>query len=211
MRMMIAATMAIAKLQMTPAIETQKFATRLLRQRKGLTGVGLAHPINGAFIKKAIAGKRSVPIGSTCASGFNEIRPCNRARSSPKKFEVQACADSWTDKEKISATMKKRNSKMRLLSKSCLRWITRAQIRPKSHKLRAANYTQLHSSPQPSRPLAQRRAPPHSFRPLPVPRSRHQQKFSPPPGGLSAPPPHTDFLRDQTPIPEAAPGRERRP
>src|ERR1041384_3032632 len=93
------------KLQITPAIETQKFATRLFRQRKGLTGVGLAQPINGAPVKNAIAGNNKVPIGSTWAIGFSEMRPCRRAKSSPQTFDVHACADSWTEREKISAPM----------------------------------------------------------------------------------------------------------
>src|SRR5437588_6340883 len=105
MRIMTPAIIASAKLQITPAIETQKFATRLLRQLNGLTGVGLAQPINGAPVKNAIAGNSKVPIGSTCAIGLRLMRPCKRAKSSPKKFDVHACADSCTDSEKISATM----------------------------------------------------------------------------------------------------------
>src|SRR6266849_1230805 len=93
-RIMIPATIAMMKLQITPAAETQKFATRLFRQRNGFTGVGLAHPIKGAPVKKAIAGNNKVPIGSTCAKGLSVMRPCNLARSSPKWLDVHACADS---------------------------------------------------------------------------------------------------------------------
>src|SRR5712692_1955962 len=35
------ATIAMMKLQITPAAETQRLATRLFRQRRGFTGVGL--------------------------------------------------------------------------------------------------------------------------------------------------------------------------
>ena len=56
---------AIMKLLIAPAADTQKFATRLFRHLKGLTGVGLAQPIRGAPVKNAIAGNSRVPIGST--------------------------------------------------------------------------------------------------------------------------------------------------
>src|SRR5687768_15800183 len=94
MRMPIPEIMAMMKLQITPAAETQRFATRLFRQRNGFTGVGLAQPIKGACVKKAMAGKSSVPIGSTCDAGFKLIRPCDFARSSPNRFDIQAWADS---------------------------------------------------------------------------------------------------------------------
>src|SRR6266542_1519477 len=46
------------------------------------------------------------------------MRPCNRARSSPNLFDIHACADSWTDKEKINATMNRMNCPTALLSMS---------------------------------------------------------------------------------------------
>src|SRR5882724_3413864 len=91
---MIPATNAMMKLLIAPAADTQKLATRLLRHLSGLTGVGLAQPISGAPVKKAIAGKSKVPIGSTCETGFRLMRPCKRARSSPNLFDIQAWADS---------------------------------------------------------------------------------------------------------------------
>src|SRR6266403_2909426 len=94
MRIIIPATIAIMKLQLTPAIDTQKFATRLSLQRKGFTGVGFAQPISGAPVKKEMAGNNNVPMGSTCTIGFRLIRPCSLARSSPKQIDVQAGADS---------------------------------------------------------------------------------------------------------------------
>ncbi len=109
---------AMMALLIIPAAETQKLATRLLRHRNGLTGVGFAQPINGAPVKNAIAGNRRVPMGSTCAAGFRLMRPCNRARSSPNLFDIHACADSWTDNEKINATMNRMNCPTALLSMS---------------------------------------------------------------------------------------------
>src|SRR3977135_3147267 len=104
-RMMIPATIAMIKLQMTPAMDTEKFATRLSLQRKGFTGVGFAQPNKGAPVKKESAGNNNVPMGSTCTAGFRLIRPNNLAVSSPKWSDVQACADSCTESEKISATI----------------------------------------------------------------------------------------------------------
>jgi hypothetical protein len=46
-RMAIPAIIAMMKLQITPAADTQKFATRLSRQARGFTGVAFAHPSIG--------------------------------------------------------------------------------------------------------------------------------------------------------------------
>ena len=51
-----------------------------------------------------MSGKRIVPIGSMWTAGLSEIRPCSRPVSSPKRSEVQACAASWNESEKSSAT-----------------------------------------------------------------------------------------------------------
>src|SRR5207302_4482888 len=61
-RIRIPAIIAMIKLQITPAAETQKLATRLLRHRNGFTGVGLAQPSTFAWVKNAIAGNSNVPI-----------------------------------------------------------------------------------------------------------------------------------------------------
>src|SRR5262245_15711004 len=94
------AAIAINALLITPAADTQKFATRLFCHFSGFTGVGLAQPIMGMWVKKAKAGNNRVPMGSTCAAGFNVILPCKRAKSSPNRLDIQACADSWTESEK---------------------------------------------------------------------------------------------------------------
>src|ERR1051326_4173569 len=74
-----------------PAIDTMMFATSLLRQRSGFTGVGLPQPISGMAASgllmwarmNIMIGINSVPIGCVCATGFNVIRPNRYAVSSP--------------------------------------------------------------------------------------------------------------------------------
>ena len=44
----------------------------------------------------AISGSNTVPTGSMCLMGFSVIRPSMRAVGSPRRFAIQACADSWT-------------------------------------------------------------------------------------------------------------------
>jgi len=68
-------------------------------------GVGRAQPSKGACVKKAIAGKSSVPMGSTWVTRFSEMRPCDRARSSPNLLDIHAWPASCSDSEKTSATM----------------------------------------------------------------------------------------------------------
>ena len=41
------------------------------------------------------SGRMTVPIQSTCASGFSVTRPCKNGVSSPSLVATQACANSW--------------------------------------------------------------------------------------------------------------------
>jgi len=94
-----------------PASDTMMFAMSLLRQRRGLTGVGLPQPMSGekppapTTMMKLTMGMSRVPTGSVCATGFSVTRPSMYAVSSPNLYDIQACPASWTEIASRSTTM----------------------------------------------------------------------------------------------------------
>src|SRR5262245_1155166 len=101
----IKAIRARIKLLIGPAAETEMFARSLFRHRNGFVSTGLAHPKQEKPPRiTPRSGNKTVPTGSICASGLSDILPCKRPVSSPNRSEVQACAISWNEREKIKTT-----------------------------------------------------------------------------------------------------------
>ncbi len=68
-----------------PAAATQIMSRLGLRSAANFTGTGFAYPNrNGAWLRRRIPGRITVPKGSMCLSGFKETRPSFQAVSSPK-------------------------------------------------------------------------------------------------------------------------------
>jgi hypothetical protein len=87
------------KFERGPAADTTRFASLGLRVLPRFTGVGLADP-KMSFPEDRIymkSGRRTLPKGSRCRSGFRLIRPRSRAVVSPNFRADQACADSWKE------------------------------------------------------------------------------------------------------------------
>ena len=101
----IAATTASTRLLAGPAAAiSMNFCRQLAPRRAEFTGTGFAHPMSGRFVTIAISGKRIVPIGSMCTTGFSEMRPSSRAVESPSRSAVQACEASCTVSETSRTT-----------------------------------------------------------------------------------------------------------
>src|SRR5690606_37048947 len=71
----------------------------------GFTGTGLAQAKRTEPVETTwSAGRRRVPRGSICGTGFRVIRPSLAAVSSPSLKAEAACAHSCTERESITGT-----------------------------------------------------------------------------------------------------------
>src|SRR5437660_11103344 len=87
---------AIRKLLTGPATAVKISSVTGFLKFLGSTGVGLAQPITGKCVTRAMTGITMVPTGSMCLMGSREMRPNMRAVGSAPRLAVQAEADSCT-------------------------------------------------------------------------------------------------------------------
>src|SRR5205807_87119 len=97
------------------------------RSRRTLTGTGLAQPNGGAPVSRRMAGRITVPKGSTWGMGLRVRRPARLAVSSPKSRARAPWETSWRMIEGMSTA-----SHRRVSARTTWRRTTRMRTRPTS-------------------------------------------------------------------------------